>query len=144
MIGKWQQANHKPITDHQSPFAVHVSSPAPAPSPLYSARPATDTSLTALVSPGSVSWHVEAIHAGCAPVSSDAIGFTIGTGIGGGIIVNGRLYHGASDCAGEIGHTIIDPDGPACRCGAGGAVAAGTAVAVALGVQLARTRLRAR
>lgn len=40
-----------------------------------------------------------------------------GTGIGGGIVVDGKLRRGAYGAAGEIGHMIIDPDGPACVCG---------------------------
>ena len=40
-----------------------------------------------------------------------------GTGIGGGIVVDGGLRRGAYGAAGEIGHMIIDPDGPACVCG---------------------------
>ncbi len=57
---------------------------------------------------------------------------TVGTGIGGGIIINGRLYSGASGSAGEIGHTIIDVNGPRCSCGNTGcleALVSGTAVA---------------
>ena len=54
---------------------------------------------------------------GAARGTRHAIGFTIGTGIGGGIILDGRLYHGASDCAGEIGHTTIDSNGRRCACG---------------------------
>jgi glucokinase len=54
---------------------------------------------------------------GAARGSRNAIGITIGTGIGGGIIVDGKLYHGASDCAGEIGHTTIDTEGRRCKCG---------------------------
>ena len=46
-----------------------------------------------------------------------SIGITIGTGIGGGLIIDGQLYHGASDVAGEIGHTTIDTDGRRCKCG---------------------------
>lgn len=42
---------------------------------------------------------------------------TVGTGIGGGIITNGRLYSGANGSAGEIGHTTIDVNGPRCKCG---------------------------
>lgn len=42
---------------------------------------------------------------------------TVGTGIGGGLVLNGRLYSGANGSAGEIGHTVIDPDGPQCSCG---------------------------
>ena len=42
---------------------------------------------------------------------------TLGTGIGGGIITDGRLYRGANGFAGEIGHTVVDPHGPLCPCG---------------------------
>jgi len=42
---------------------------------------------------------------------------TVGTGIGGGIIINGRLYTGASGSAGEVGHITIDVNGPRCSCG---------------------------
>ena len=41
----------------------------------------------------------------------------VSTGIGAGLISDGRLYHGAGGTAGEIGHTIIDERGPFCRCG---------------------------
>ena len=54
---------------------------------------------------------------GAARGSRQAIGITIGTGIGGGLILNGKLYHGASDVAGEIGHTTIDTEGRRCKCG---------------------------
>jgi glucokinase len=42
---------------------------------------------------------------------------TVGTGIGGGIIADGRLYRGAHGFAAEIGHIIVEPDGPPCGCG---------------------------
>lgn len=42
---------------------------------------------------------------------------TLGTGVGGGIILNGELYRGPSESAGEIGHMVLDPDGPACAAG---------------------------
>jgi glucokinase len=45
------------------------------------------------------------------------IGLTLGTGIGGGIVFDGKLHHGASDAAGEFGHMVIDFDGPICGCG---------------------------
>jgi glucokinase len=54
---------------------------------------------------------------GAARGTRTAIGITIGTGIGGGIIIDGKLFHGASDCAGEIGHTTIDTEGRRCKCG---------------------------
>lgn len=54
---------------------------------------------------------------GAAQGSRHTIGLTIGTGIGGGVILDGELYHGASDCAGEFGHMTIDPQGRKCGCG---------------------------
>src|SRR3990172_12227324 len=41
----------------------------------------------------------------------------VGTGVGSGAVLDGRLWRGASNVAGEIGHTILDPDGPACVAG---------------------------
>lgn len=69
---------------------------------------------------------------GAAKGAHNVIGITIGTGIGGGIILNGVLYHGSSDVAGEIGHTTIDQTGRRCGCGNYGcleAYASGTAIA---------------
>lgn len=42
---------------------------------------------------------------------------TVGTGIGGGIILNGQLYRGVDGAHPEVGHQVIDPSGPACSCG---------------------------
>jgi len=44
-------------------------------------------------------------------------GVTLGTGVGGGIVINKRIYQGAFGGAGEVGHTIINFDGPRCNCG---------------------------
>ncbi|MFC7614065.1 ROK family protein [Actinokineospora soli] len=44
----------------------------------------------------------------------------MGTGIGAGLLLNGITYRGASGNAGEVGHICLDPDGPACWCGARG------------------------
>ena len=66
---------------------------------------------------------------------------TASTGIGGGLILNGRLYHGASGMAGEIGHITIMPYGPLCGCGNRGcleALAAGTAIARQARARVAR------
>ena len=49
---------------------------------------------------------------------------TLGTGIGGGIIADGRLYRGWQGMAGEIGHQVIDPSGPKCACGSTGCLEA--------------------
>jgi glucokinase len=54
---------------------------------------------------------------GAARGGRNVVGITIGTGIGGGLILNGALYHGSSDMAGEIGHTTIDLNGRHCKCG---------------------------
>ena len=57
---------------------------------------------------------------------------TVGTGIGGGLVLNGKLYRGSRGLAGEIGHMILDPGGPPCNCGSRGcleAMASGTAFA---------------
>ena len=54
---------------------------------------------------------------GAAKGGRNVVGVTIGTGIGGGLILDGRLYHGSSDIAGEIGHTTIDVTGRRCKCG---------------------------
>src|SRR5687768_13665463 len=54
---------------------------------------------------------------GAAVGGRNVIGMTLGTGIGGGLILDGKLYHGSSDAAGEIGHTTIDSTGRRCKCG---------------------------
>jgi len=48
---------------------------------------------------------------------SSLVGVTLGTGIGGGIVLDGEVYHGASDAAAEIGHMTIDSTGRKCACG---------------------------
>lgn len=52
-----------------------------------------------------------------APSARHLVAVTFGTGIGGGLIVDGRLVHGAHGFAGEPGHMVVDPDGPPCPCG---------------------------
>ena len=69
---------------------------------------------------------------GAAKGAMNAVCFTIGTGIGGGIVVDGKLVHGASDVAGEIGHITIEVNGRRCGCGNDGcleAYASGPAIA---------------
>jgi glucokinase len=64
--------------------------------------------------------------------ASTVVGVTLGTGIGGGIVLNGELHHGASDAAAEIGHMTIDSTGRKCNCGNYGcleAYASGPAIA---------------
>ena len=54
---------------------------------------------------------------GAAQGYDDVILVTLGTGIGGGIVAGGALLRGANGFAGEIGHMVVDPDGPDCPCG---------------------------
>jgi glucokinase len=72
--------------------------------------------------------HVYGAGRGCRHL----IYMTVSTGIGGGLIIDGRLYRGATGLAGELGHMTIEPDGPLCGCGNRGcleALASGTAIA---------------
>jgi glucokinase len=69
---------------------------------------------------------------GAARGADPVVGVTLGTGIGGGIVLGGRVYHGASDAAGEFGHMTIDSTGRKCNCGNYGcleAYASGPAIA---------------
>ncbi|MCY2959595.1 MAG: ROK family protein [Planctomycetota bacterium] len=52
----------------------------------------------------------------------DLLLVTLGTGVGGGLILNGELYAGPGGMAGEMGHVCIDPEGPWCGCGRQGCV----------------------
>jgi glucokinase len=74
-------------------------------------------------------------RAGAAKGASHAAMLTLGTGIGGALLVDGRLVRGASGAAGELGHIVVDLDGPPCpgNCPSRGcleAVASGSALAV--------------
>jgi len=51
-------------------------------------------------------------HLGAGDRRGDALGVWIGTGVGSGLILGGRIHHGDFFTAGEIGHTVVDPDGP--------------------------------
>ena len=42
---------------------------------------------------------------------------TLGTGVGGGVVIDGQVYHGSQNTAGELGHTIVEPNGRYCGCG---------------------------
>jgi glucokinase len=98
---------------------------------------------------------------GAAQGAKGAVGFFVGTGIGGGVIIGGRLLHGFNQNAGELGHIILDPAGPRCGCGNRGcleafssrlsiereiraAIAAGTPSAVLEGVENPDAPIRSR
>jgi len=51
------------------------------------------------------------------PGATTVVGIMLGTGIGGGLVVDGSLHRGRHGFAGEVGHMIVDADGPACPCG---------------------------
>jgi glucokinase len=68
--------------------------------------------------------------------ASSMLGITLGTGVGGGLILGGQLYLGFEGTAGEFGHQTILPDGPRCNCGNDGcleALARADAIAAACG-----------
>ncbi len=52
------------------------------------------------------------------------LSMTVSTGVGGGLILGGRLFHGSTGNAGHVGHIIVAPDGPLCDCGAQGCLEA--------------------
>lgn len=55
--------------------------------------------------------------AGAAKGARNAVCITLGTGVGGGIIIDGRIYDGSNFAGAEIGHTVLNLDGPQCTCG---------------------------
>ena len=61
---------------------------------------------------------------GAAKGAKSVIGVTLGTGIGGGIVIDGKIWHGASGGAGEVGHVTVVADGIICSCGKKGCVEA--------------------
>ena len=56
--------------------------------------------------------------------SGRLLGVTVGTGLGGGVIAGGRLLRFTGECAGDLGHIILEPEGRACTCGARGCLEA--------------------
>lgn len=61
---------------------------------------------------------------GAAQGYKNVVGFFVGTGMGGGLILNGELYTGHLFKAAEYGHMILDPEGPLCKCGQRGCLEA--------------------
>ncbi|HUQ38678.1 MAG TPA: ROK family protein [Acidimicrobiales bacterium] len=80
---------------------------------------------------------------GAAAGERDFIAMVVSTGVGGGIVIGGRLLDGAAGNAGHIGHVIVEPDGRICGCGARGcleAEASGTAIATITGAPAEEAR----
>jgi N-acetylglucosamine repressor len=65
----------------------------------------------------SVAMAVAETYFGAGRGVENLICINVGTGVGSGIVIGGRLYRGVDGAAGEIGHTTVDDDGPQCRCG---------------------------
>jgi glucokinase len=65
-------------------------------------------------------WALGEYWRGAARGRRDVVLLTLGTGVGGGLIVGGKLVHGRSGMAGELGHVTVNPDGPPCDCGSRG------------------------
>lgn len=61
-------------------------------------------------------------HLGAGRGSRDMVLIVVGTGIGAAMILDGKLYRGRNDAAGEVGHITVDLDGPICTCGSNGCV----------------------
>jgi glucokinase len=84
---------------------------------------------------------------GAAAGVSDYLAMVVSTGVGGGLVLDGRLLGGADGNAGHIGHVIAEPDGRTCGCGARGcleAEASGTAIAARTGAPAADAPLEER
>ncbi len=78
-------------------------------------------------------------RAGAARGAREAVVITLGTGIGGGLILGGELYRGAIGAAAELGHVVIDMDGPRCQ---GNCHNRGCLEVLASGTALAREAMR--
>ncbi|MFC4557859.1 ROK family protein [Virgibacillus kekensis] len=79
---------------------------------------------------------------GNAKGTEDLICLTLGTGVGGGVISNGRMVRGKWGGAAELGHITVDMNGPACNCGSNGCLevyASGTGIANRMREKLSRT-----
>lgn len=84
---------------------------------------------------------------GAARGERDFVGMVVSTGVGGGIVLDGRLLDGAGGNAGHIGHLVVVPDGRHCACGSRGcleAEASGTAIAARTGAPAAEAPLEER
>lgn len=91
-IPGWKKVELKKILEHKSKLPVFIDN---------------DAKLMALAEHRS----------GAAKGYANALCLTLGTGVGGGLIINGGLYRGADNAAGELGHIPLNENGPLCGCG---------------------------
>jgi len=57
------------------------------------------------------------LHHGAGVGYKNLVALTLGTGVGGGVVIDGEVYHGSQNTAGELGHTVVEPNGRYCGCG---------------------------
>lgn len=57
------------------------------------------------------------LHHGAGVGYKNVVGLTLGTGVGGGVVIDRKVYHGSENTAGELGHTVVQPKGRKCGCG---------------------------
>ena len=57
------------------------------------------------------------LHHGAGIGYENVVALTLGTGVGGGVVINRKVYHGSWNTAGELGHTVVQPNGRQCGCG---------------------------
>jgi len=69
-------------------------------------------------------WALGELWLGAARGFKHVVLLTLGTGVGGGVIVDGNIVHGRAGMAGELGHVTVDPEGPPCECGSRGCLEA--------------------
>jgi len=79
---------------------------------------------TVIVENDANAWALGEYWRGAARGKRDVVLLTLGTGVGGGLIVGGKIVHGRSGMAGELGHVTVEPDGMRCDCGAFGCLEA--------------------
>ncbi len=91
-IPGWKEVNLKKILEKRLGLKVHLDN---------------DANLMALAE----------YRMGAAAGASNAVCLTLGTGVGGGLVLGGRLYRGSAYAAGEIGHMPVNEKGPRCNCG---------------------------
>jgi glucokinase len=123
------------------PMENHGELVSPLNIPAWRRFPLRDRLATALGVPVHVDNDAKALAlgegwCGAAQGAPDYIAMVVSTGVGGGIVLDGRLLDGASGNAGHIGHVVVEPDGRACECGGRGcleAEASGTAIAAITG-----------
>jgi glucokinase len=86
-------------------------------------------------------WALGEYWRGAARGCKDVVLLTLGTGVGGGLIVDGKIVHGRRGMAAELGHVFVEPDGMPCDCGARGCLEAYASASGLCGLLKQRLRL---